>query len=69
MFWLTEQKDTILPSLKSLDTTLPIQFRDEGDARAKRVLHNILSDPANVSLSAGPLPMLIIGLDAVKRER
>ena len=69
MFWLTEQKDTILPSLKSLDTTLPIQFRDEGDARAKRVLHNILSDPANVSLSAGPLPMLIIGLDPVKRER
>ena len=69
MFWLTEQKDTILPSLKSLDTTLPILFRNEGDAGVKRVLHNILSDHDNVSLSAVTLPMLIIGLDAVKRER
>jgi len=69
MFWLTEQKDTILPSLESLDTASPIHLTNEGDARVKRVLHNILSDPANVSLSAVPLPMLIIGLDPVKRER
>ena len=42
MFWLTEQKDTLLPSLRSLD---PSSQREVG---AKKVLHLLLSEPGNV---------------------
>jgi hypothetical protein len=42
MFWLTEQKDTILPSLRSLDPS------SQGEMGAKKVLHLLLSEPGNV---------------------
>lgn len=46
IFWLTEQRDTILPSLRSL---IPANVpRIEGDMGEKRALHKLLSEPGNV---------------------
>ena len=42
MFWSTEQKDTLLPSLQSLDPA------SQGEEGAKKVLHLLLSEPENV---------------------
>ena len=42
MFWLTEQKDTLLPSLQSLDPS------SQGEVGAKKMLHLLLSEPGNV---------------------
>jgi hypothetical protein len=68
MFWLTEQKDTILPSLRSLDPS------SEGEVGAKKVLHLLLSEPGNVSTLTPSIcdlcwmEELMVGTDPIERE-